>query len=215
MKSYAVIGLGLFGSCVARQLCELGGEVLAIDTNAELVQQLSGDVTNAVVADGQDKDVLKLLGVGECDCAVVAIGDDLGASVLTTMNLKELGIPYVVCKAHDETHRRVLEKLGADKVLIPEKEVAEKIAHSLNSPNVLEFIELSDDYGIVEVPAPKSWVGKSIRELNVRAKLGVNIIAVETSGKVTVSPSADYLVLRDDIMVLLGDYDSLTVVQNL
>ena len=145
MKSYVVIGLGLFGSCVARQLCGLGSEVLAIDMDAELVQAISGDVTNAVVADAQDKEVLKALGVGNCDCAVVAIGDDLGASVLATMNLKELGVPYIVCKAHDSTHRKVLEKLGADKVVIPEREVAEKLAHSLSSPNVLEFIELSKD----------------------------------------------------------------------
>lgn len=215
MKSFVVIGLGLFGSCVARQVCALGGEVLAIDTNQDLVQQLAGDVTNAVTADAQDKDVLKALGAGDCDCAVVAIGDDLGASVLTTMNLKELGVPYIVCKAHDETHRRVLEKLGADKVVIPEKEVAERMAHSLISPNVLEYIELSDDFGIVEVPAPGSWAGKSIKDLNVRAKLGVNIIAVESGDKVNVSPGADYVIQKSDVMVILGDYDALAVVQKL
>ncbi len=215
MKSYVVIGLGLFGSCVARQLCALGSEVLAIDTNPELVQQISGDVTNAVVADAQDKDVLKALGVQECDCAVVAIGDEFGPSVLATMNLKELGIPYIVCKAHDETHRKVLEKLGADKVVIPEREVADKIAHSLTSHNVLDFIELSSDYGIVEVPAPRAWVGKTLIELNVRAKHGVNIIAVERAEKVTVSPGADFAVHKEDILVLLGDYDALAAVQEL
>ena len=215
MKTYVVIGLGLFGSQVARQLCVLGSEVLAIDTDPELVQQLSGDVTNAVVADAQDKDVLKALDVGSCECAVVAIGDNLGASVLATMNLKELGVPYIVCKAHDATHRRVLEKLGADKVVIPEREVAEKLAHSLSSPNVLEFIELSRDYGIVEVPAPRAWAGKSIIQLNVRAKLGVNIIAIESAGKVNVAPSAQYIIQKDDILVVLGDYDSLAVLQEL
>ncbi|MBR2048344.1 MAG: TrkA family potassium uptake protein [Oscillospiraceae bacterium] len=215
MKSFAVIGLGLFGSWCARQLCSLGGEVLAIDRDPELVQQISGDVTSAVVADAQDKAVLKTLGVEDCGCAVVAIGDDLAASVLVTMNLKELGVPYIVCKAHDETHRRVLEKLGADKVVIPEKEVAERLAHSLISPNVLEYIELSSDYGIVEVPAPKKWTGKSIKELNVRAKLGVNIIAVEADNRVNVSPSADYVICKDDILVILGAYDALSVVQSL
>lgn len=215
MKSYVVIGLGRFGTCVAQQLCALGSEVLAMDTNPELVQQMSGVVTSAAVADGQDKDVLKALGAHECDCAVVAIGSDLAASVLATMNLKELGVPYIVAKAHDETHRRVLEKLGADKVVIPEREVAERMARSLSSPNVLEYIELSNDYGIVEVPAPGSWAGKTLRELNVRARLGVNIIAVETGGKVNVSPGADYKIQKEDIMVLLGDYDSLAVVQSL
>lgn len=215
MKSYVVIGLGRFGSQVARQLCTLGSEVLAIDRNADLVQQVAGDVTSAAVADAQDKDVLKALGAHECDCAVVAIGDHLGASVLATMNLKELGVPYIVCKAYDETHRKVLEKLGADKVIIPEKEVADKIARSLTSHNVLEFIELSDDYGIVEIPAPRGWCGKTLKELNVRAKLGVNIIAVERREKVTVSPSADFAVQKDDILVVLGDYDSLALIQEL
>lgn len=215
MKSYVVIGLGRFGSCMARQLCALGGEVLAIDTSHELVQQIAGDVTNAVVADAQDKDVLKALGVGECECAVVAIGDGLSASVLATMNLKELGVPYIVCKASNEINRKVLLKLGADKVLLPEREVAERMARSLISPNVLEYIELSKDYGIVEVAAPKSWVDKSIRDLNVRAKLGVNIIAVKQSDRVNVSPPADYVVRKEDIMVLLGDYDALEVVQSL
>lgn len=215
MKSYVVIGLGRFGSQVARQLCALGGEVLAIDRNAELVQQVAGDVTSAAVADAQDKEVLRALGAHECGCAVVAIGDHLGASVLATMNLKELGVPYIVCKAYDETHRKVLEKLGADKVVIPEKEVADRIARSLTSRNVLEFIELSTDYGIVEIPAPRKWWGQTLMELNVRAKLGVNIIAVERRDKVNVSPGADFRVERDDIMVVLGDYDALALMQEI
>lgn len=215
MKAYVVIGLGLFGSCVARQLCALGSEVLAIDVDPELVQQISGDVTNAVVADAQDKEVLKALGVRNCECAVVAIGDHFGASVLATMNLKELGVPYVVCKAHDETHRRVLEKVGADKVMIPEREVADRLAHSLSSPNVMEFIELSKDYGIVEVPVPGAWVDKSIIQLNVRAKLGVNIIAVESGNNVNVAPSAQYVLRKGDVLVVLGDYDALAVLQEM
>ena len=215
MKSFVVIGLGLFGSSVARQLCTLGAEVLAIDTNSDLVQQVSTDVTNAVVADARDQEVLRALGVQECDCAVIAIGDDLAGSVLATMNVKELGIGYIVCKAHDEVHRKVLEKLGADKVVIPEKEVADKLARSLTSHNVLDFIELSSDYGIVEIPTPKSWVGKDLKELNIRAKLGVNIIAIERNDKITVSPRAEFQLAKDDILVVLGDYDSLTLMQEI
>ena len=215
MKSFVVIGLGLFGSSVARQLCTLGAEVLAIDTNSDLVQQVSTEVTNAVVADARDQEVLRALGVQECDCAVIAIGDDLAGSVLATMNVKELGIGQIVCKAHDEVHRKVLEKLGADKVVIPEKEVADKLARSLTSHNVLDFIELSSDYGIVEIPTPKSWVGKDLKELNIRAKLGVNIIAIERNGKITVSPRAEFQLAKDDILVVLGDYDSLTLMQEI
>lgn len=215
MKSYIVIGLGRFGSALARQLCSLGAEVLAMDCSNTLVQQMANDVTHAVVGDAQDKEVLRALGVRNFDCAVIAIGDDLASSVLTTMNLKELGVPYIVCKAHDETHRRVLEKLGVDRVVIPEQEHAQRLARSLHSHNVLDYIELSEEYGILEVPAPKSWVGKTLKELNVRAKLGVNIIAVESDEKTNVSPAADYRVRTGDIMVVLGENYALEAVQKL
>ena len=215
MKSYVVIGLGLFGQALARQLCMLGAEVLAVDVRSDLVQQVANDVTHAVVGDAQDKEVLRALGVRDMDCAIVSIGDDLAASVLITMNLMELEVPYIVCKAHDETHRRVLEKLGANRVVIPEQENAQRLGRSLHSHNVLEYIELSEDYGILEIPAPRSWIGKTLKELNVRAKLGVNIIAVESGEKTNVSPSADYLIQEKDIMVVLGDNYSLEAVQKL
>ena len=215
MQSYIVIGLGLFGESIARSLCAQGAEVLAMDIRNELVQQVANDVTHAVVGDGQDKEVLRALGAADFDCAVVAIGDDLAASVLTVMNLQELGVEQIVCKAHDETHRRVLERLGVSRVLIPEQEHAQRVARSLVRHNVLDYIELSEEYGILDVPAPKSWVGKTLKMLNVRAKLGVNIIAVESDGKTNVSPSADYLIREGDIMVVLGDNYSLEAVQKL
>lgn len=215
MKSYIVIGLGLFGAECARQLCSLGCEVLALDVRNDLVQQVAGDVTHAVVGDGQDKEVLRALGAGDFDCAIIAIGDNLAASVLTAMNLKELNVPCIVCKAHDETHRKVLEKLGVDRVVIPEYEFAGKLARSLSSHNVLDYIELSPDYGILEVPAPKGWVGKTLAQLNVRAKLGVNIIAVESGKTTNVSPAADYLIQAGDILVVLGDNKALEAVQKL
>ena len=215
MKTFAVIGLGRFGAAVAEKLAALGHSVLAIDESQQLVEQLADRVTRAVVADAREEDVLRSLGVQNVDCAVIAIGDNLAASVLIAMNLKELGVPYVVCKAHDETHRKVLEKLGVDRVLIPEQESAQRLARSLNSHNVLDYIELSEDFGILDVPAPKSWQGKTIRELNVRAKLGVNIIAVENNGKTNVSPAADYVIQPGDTMVVLGDNIALEKVQKL
>ena len=215
MKSYIVVGMGRFGSEVARRLCELGCEVLAIDSSSELIQPMSDVVTQAVVADARDKEVLRALGAKDFECAIVAIGDDLADSVLATMNLKELGVPYIVCKASDETHRQVLLKLGADRVVIPEQEHADRLAKNLSSPNVLDYIEISEEYGIIEIPAPKGWQGKSLKELNVRAKLGVNIIAVETNGHINVSPSADYKIAAEDIMVVLGDTAALEAVQKL
>lgn len=215
MKSYIVIGLGRFGQTLARQLCMLGAEVLAVDKRNDLVQQVADDVTHAVVGDAQDKEVLRALGARNFDCAIIAIGSNLAASVLTTMNLKELGVPYIICKAHDETHRRVLEKLGVDRVIIPEQENAQRLARSLNSHNVLEYIELSEDYGILEIPAPAGWIGKTLKGLNVRAKLGLNIIAVENNKKTDVSPSADYCIKEGDVLVVLGDNYALEAVQKL
>lgn len=215
MKSYIVVGLGRFGAEVARRLCELGCEVLAVDNHADLVQQISADVTHAVVADARDKEVLRALGAKDFDCAVVAIGASLADSVLATMNLKELGIPKVVCKAHDDTHRQVLLKLGADQIVIPEQEQAVRLAKSLSSHNVLDYIELSNEYGIVEVPAPKSWVGKSLKELNVRAKLGLNILAVKQGNEINVSPAADYAIGAADVLVVLGSTVALEKVQKL
>lgn len=215
MKSYIVIGLGKFGTQAAKRLCELGCEVLAIDRKPELVQPMSNLVTQAVVGDARDKEVLRALDAKDFECAIVAIGDNLADSVLATMNLKELDVPYIVCKASDETHRQVLLKLGADRVVIPEQEQADRLAKNLSSPNVLEYIELSEEYGIVEIPAPKGWQGKSLKELNVRAKLGVNIIAIETGGNINVSPSADYKITSEDIMVVLGDTAALDAVQKL
>ena len=155
MKSYIVIGLGKFGSRAAKRLYELGCEVLALDRNGDLVQPMSNLVTQAVVGDARDKEVLRALGAKDFDCAIVAIGDNLADSVLATMNLKELGVPYIVCKASDETHRQVLMKLGADQVVIPEQEHADRLAKNLSSPNVLDYIELSNECGIIEIPA--SW----------------------------------------------------------
>ena len=215
MKTYIVIGLGKFGSRAAKRLCELGCEVLAIDREPDLVQPISNQVTQAVVGDARDKEVLRALGAKDFECAIVAIGDNLADSVLATMNLKELGVPYIVCKASDETHRQVLLKLGADRVVIPEQEQADRLAKNLSTPNVLEYIELSDECGIVEIPAPKNWIGKSLRELNVRAKLGINIIAVKTGEVIDVSPAPDDPIAAEDVMVILGETAALEAVQKL
>lgn len=215
MKSYVVIGMGRFGSEVARRLYELGCEVLAIDSHAELIQPMGDCVTQAVVADARDKEVLRALGVKDFDCAVVAIGGSLSDSVLATMNLKELGVGHIVCKAHDDTHRQVLMKLGADQVVIPEQENALRLARSLSSFNVLDYIELSDDYGIIDVPAPAGWVAQTLRDLNVRAAYSVNILAIKHDGKINVSPTADYCISQGDVLVVLGDTEALKALRKL
>ncbi|WP_251446072.1 potassium channel family protein [Vermiculatibacterium agrestimuris] len=207
MKTFVVIGLGRFGTAVAAELSALGHEVLAIDAREENVQSIADQVTHAVTADARDPAVLRALGVRNYDCAIVGLGSDVGSSALITLNLKELGMKRVICKARSHVHRKVLEKIGADRVVFPEHEMGTKLAQGLSSSNVLNFIEVSDDYSILELAVPKSWRGKTIRELDVRNAFHVNLIAVCRSGQggpLNVAPGADYRLEQGDNVVALG-----------
>ena len=209
MSFYTVIGLGRFGSRIAAELSGHNADVLAIDVQEALVEQIADQVTQAVTADAKNKDVLRSLGVQDSDCAVVAIGSNLADSVLITMNLKALGVKKVICKAHDDLHREILEKLGADQVIIPERVVADKLALNLTAPDVMEYITLSSDYGVLEWKAPADWQGKSLRELRVRTDYGVTIIAIRHDAEINVSPSPDYVIRQEDIVVVLGAMSAL------
>ncbi len=217
MKTFLVIGLGRFGSSVATELCSLGNEVLAMDIHEDLVQAAAANVTHAVTADARDPEVLRALAVRNFDCAVVAVGGEIGNSALITLNLKELGVKKVVCKASSHTHRKVLEKIGADRVVFPEHEMGNKLAHALSSSSVLNFIELSDDTSIVEVPVPAAWVGKTIRELDVRNTYGVNIIALRRGEKqkFVIAPGGDATLAGDDVIVALGLDKNINAIQKL
>ncbi len=216
MKSYMVIGLGRFGTAVALKLQELGHEVLVVDDNTEQVQKVSNRVTYAVVADARDEEVLRSLGAANFDCAVVAIGSDLATSILVTLNLKSLGVAHVVCKAKDDRQVQALEKVGADRVLIPEREMGEKLAQNLASSGVLDYTELTRDCGIVEIRTPKAWVGKDLRQLDVRVKYGVTVIAMrQAGGDITVFVRPDRPFAEEDILVLLGSNEDLNRVQKL
>lgn len=211
MKTFLVIGLGKFGSSVAQELCHLGHEVLAIDKDAGLVEAIADKVTYAVSADASDPAVLRELEVETYDCAVVAIGMDVGSSALVTLALKEMGLPRVVCKAGNATHRRVLERVGADRVIIPEQESGVKLAQGLVHSNLLNFIEFSEDYGIVELALPPAWQGKSLKQLDVRARHRVTVIAVRGggSGELLVSPGANYAFQPGDSPFVLGTYQDI------
>lgn len=215
MKTFLVIGLGRFGSAVALKLQELGNEVMAVDANAEQVQRISDHVTYAVVADARDEEVLESLGVKNYDCAVVAIGENLAASILITLNLKSLGVPQVICKAKDEQQKRALEKIGADRVLIPEREMGIKLAQKLTSDSVLDYIELSKEFGIAEIRTPAPWVGKDLRTLNVRAKYGVSVIALRKAQEIVVALDPDYALQDSDVLVMIGENEQLIGVQKL
>lgn len=212
MKTFVVVGLGRFGTAVARELCELGHQVLAVDMDAARVQSVADEVTYAVAADARDPEVLASLGISDYDCAVVAVGNDVGSSALVTLRLKEAGVPRVVCKAQSHVHKRLLEKLGADKVVFPEHEMGIKVAQGLAHSNLLNFIELSPEYAIIEIDLPAGWAGKTIRELNIRARYGVNVIAVRRGQEMCVSPGAEYLMEAEDKPIVLGKEAAISAV---
>ena len=208
MKSYVVIGLGRFGVELATRLYAFGEEVMVIDTDDVMIDKIADRVTRAVAADARDPDVLKKLGVENFDRAVVAVGSDLGSSALITMNLKSLNVPFIMCKAHDDTYREILERLGADRVIIPEREVADKLALGLTHAGVMEYIELSQEYGIVEVKPSPDWVGKTIRELELRTRYGMNVIAMRLDeDTIRIPPDIDTPIPEDAGMVMLGSYE--------
>ena len=209
MKSYIVIGMGRFGAELATKLYECGEEVLAVDTNESIIDKIADRVTRAVAADARDLDVLEKLGAENFDRAVVAVGSDLAASALITMNLKTLNVPYVMCKARDDTYRDILERLGADRVIIPEREVADKLALGLTHAGVMEYIELSNEFGIVEMEPVSEWIGKSIRELELRTRYGANVIAIRKGDDIQIPPDINVPIAADHVMVMLGSYEML------
>ena len=217
MKTFVVIGLGRFGSAVATELSSLGHEVLAVDEREDHVKRVAEKVTHAVTGDARDPSVLRALGVRNYDCAVVAVGDDIGNSALITLNLKEIGVKRVICKAQSHVHRKVLEKIGADRVVFPEHEMGVKLAQGLSSSNVLNFIELSEDFGIVETAVPKEWHYETIQNLDVRARYKVNIIAVRRGkdGALNVAPGASYVIEPGDAVVALGRTEDINHLQDL
>ncbi len=207
MRSFLVIGMGRFGTAVAQELTELGQEVLAIDENAEDVQRVADDVTQVLQADAQDEAVLKAVGVRNFDCCVVAVGTDMEASILITVMLKELGAKYIVAKARSAVHAKVLERVGADRVVLPESEMGRKLAQRLAHTNVVDFLGVSDAYSIMEIHAPKSWVGRSLVQLAVRQKHKVNVLAVRhgEQGELDATPKPDTAIEPNDLLLIMGE----------
>ncbi|MNM51573.1 Ktr system potassium uptake protein A [compost metagenome] len=209
-KQYAIIGMGRFGSSIARALSGMGYDVLAIDADEQRVQEISSIVTHAVSADSTDEEALRALGIRNFDVVVVAIGEDIQSSILTTLILKDLGVPVILVKAKSELHGKVLSKIGADKVIYPERDMGTRVAHHLASPNILEYIELSPDYSILEMQAAAPMIGRNLQELDIRAKYRCNVIAIRRGDEMNITPNADDRLTRGDVLVIVGHKDSLT-----
>ncbi|OEF99340.1 potassium uptake system protein [Vulcanibacillus modesticaldus] len=208
-KQFAVIGLGRFGSSIAKALYDLDHEVMAIDVDEEKIQENLNNVTHAVQADSTDEVALKSLGIRNFDVVVVAIGQDIQASILTTLILKEMGVETIVVKAQNQLHAKVLYKIGASKVVFPERDMGIRVAHLLVTPNILDYIELSDEYSIVEIISSEKMAEKTLLELNIRARFGCSIMALKNNDYINVAPSANDKIHEGDIMVVIGHKNDL------
>ena len=208
VKSYAVLGLGSFGKSVARSFMELGIEVLAVDRNKIIVNEIASEVTYAVQMDVTNEDALKSIGIEKMDGVIVAIGENLEASVMATLLVKELGVPYVVAKAETDMQKKILEKIGADKVVFPEIEMGIRLAKNIVG-NFLDVFDLSSKDSMVELKVKEEWVGKSIRELDFRNRYHLNIVAFRREGKLDSFPDPDDVLQKDDIIITVGKNEDL------
>ncbi|GAB2716461.1 potassium channel family protein [Paenibacillus thermoaerophilus] len=203
-KQYAVIGLGRFGSSLAKELVRLDFEVLGIDIDEEVVQEMQDKLTHTVVADCTEEEVLRSLGIRNFDCVIVAIGDDIQSSIMTALILKDLGVKQVVAKALNELHGKVLERIGVDRVIYPERDMGIRVAHQLVSPNLLDYIELSKDYTVAELSVSKRISGRTLRDLDPRRKHGCSVVAINKHSGVIIAPMAEDRVDVGDVMVVIG-----------
>jgi trk system potassium uptake protein TrkA len=201
-----VIGLGIFGFNIAKDLYEKGIEVIAIDKDKEVVQEIKDFSTKAILSDGTNKELMESIGIQEDDVVIISFGEDLAASTLITLHLKEMKVKNIIVKAPNADYKRVLERVGATEVIIPEREMADKVAKSLISPNVLDYIPLSNEYTICEIVPPSSFMGKSIAELHLRSKYHVEVIAVRemVPERLTMMPRADFVIKDSDALVVMG-----------
>jgi trk system potassium uptake protein TrkA len=209
MKQFAVIGLGRFGTSLALTLTKMGYDVLAVDTNEEKVNDIMDKVTHAVQVDAMDEQALKALGIRNFDVVIVAIGQDIQTNILVTVMLKDLGVKSVVSKAITELHGKVLEKVGADKVVFPERDMGIRVAQALVSKNIMDQISLSPEYSIVELIAPDVVAGKTLEGGALRVEYGVTVLAIRRGDDVIISPGARHVINEGDILVVVGRNDKL------
>lgn len=203
-KQYAVLGLGRFGASVAQSLAQAGHEVLAVDNDETLVSLLAPCVTQAVQADATDEGVLRQLSLESFDAAVVAIGTNTRDSILVTVLCKEAGVPLVIAKAVDELHAKVLRKVGADRVVFPERDMGQRVARTMDAPNIVELIELSGEHRVAEVLVPRIWCGRTLQDVNVRREYGLSVIGIRRKEEFIASPGADAKLQTGDVLLVLG-----------
>ena len=214
-KQFIVIGLGRFGTSVAETLYALGNDVLAVDIDEERVQSIADRVTHAVQVDANDEASLRALGIGNFDVAIISIGSDIQANILSTLLVKEMNVRHIITKANNAMHAKVLYKIGANRVIFPERDMGIRVAHNLCSSSILDYIELSPDFSIAEIVTPKDWVGSSLKDLDLRVRFGINVVAIKRDNEINVSPSADEIITEMDIIVAIGGTAELNSIERL
>lgn len=214
-KQFIVIGLGRFGTSVAETLYALGNDVLAVDIDEERVQNVADRVTHAVQVDANDEASLRALGIGNFDVAIISIGSDIQANILSTLLVKEMNVKHIITKANNAMHAKVLYKIGANRVIFPERDMGIRVAHNLCSSSILDYIELSPDFSIAEIVTPKDWVGSSLKDLNLRVRYGINVVAIKRDNDINVSPSAEEIITEGDIIVAIGGTAELNSIERL
>ncbi len=210
MKQIVVIGCGRFGTNLAITLEKLGNEVMVIDKDEEVINSIANKVTHSIICDVRVEGSLKELGLSNFDICVVAIGSDYKTSIIATVEAKELGIPKIIAKATDSVQAMVLSKIGADRVIIPERDMGIRVANNISNSNILDSINLSDEYSLVEIAPIEDWIGKSIKESEIRQKYYINIVAVKTQKGLEINISADYVIKDSDILLVAGRNDRIS-----
>jgi trk system potassium uptake protein TrkA len=214
-KQFVVIGCGRFGSSVALKLTELGAEVMVVDSSEERIQNIADNVTHAVQADATDENSIKALGINNFDVAIITIGSNIQSSILITLMVKELGVKHIIAKAQTDLHAKVLYRIGADRVVFPEREMGTRIAKNLVSANILDYIELAPDYSIVEVVAVDQWIGRNLMDLNMRANYGINVMAIKQGTDIDIAVYAETVIKEGDVLVVIGHNDDLKKIEGM
>ena len=209
-RQFAVIGLGQFGASVATTLYSMGYDVLAVDINAARVDAINGKVTYAAQADATDEEALRTLGLHNFDTAIVSTGKDMQASIIITLLLKETGVPEVIAEAQSTIHAKALSRIGANKVLFPERDMGQRVAHNLASSNIMDMIELSSDFTLMELKALDVWAGHSLSELDMRRRYGINVVAIYTGKGINASPRAEDVIQSGDVLLVVGAADKVS-----
>lgn len=203
-KEFVIFGVGDFGMNVAKTLTNSGATVMVVDKDENQLEKIASDVTHSICADATNPEAMKQLGIRNYDGAVVGIGHNLETSALITMQLEEMGVPFIMVKASTDIEGRILTRLGADKVIFPDREMGIRVANDIMNGNYFEAIELSEEYSIVDMMAPSDWVGKNLQQLNIRSRYGISIIGIRGLEETNINPSAEYTLCPQDVLIMLG-----------